>query len=83
MDHSREKEMETMPIEKNSQENIQNDSDAYYQTIVSQEEIYLEEVKEELRAILAPNDQSPSRKTGEYWQGRIEELELGWEGEIP
>jgi len=72
-----------MPIEKNSQEKMQNDSDAYYETVASQEEIYLEEVKEELRAIPAPNDQSPSRPTGEYGQGRIEELELGWQGEIP
>ena len=62
---------------------MQNDSGAYYETIASQEEIYLEQVKEELHAILAPNDQSPSRPAGEYWQRRSEELELGWEGEIP
>ena len=55
------REMTTMPIDKNSEENIQNDSDAYYEAVASQEETYLEEMEEELRAILIFGDQTPSR----------------------
>jgi hypothetical protein len=57
------KEMQTMPIDKNSEENIPDDSDAYayYEAVASQEEIYLEEVEEELRAILIFGDETPSR----------------------
>jgi hypothetical protein len=38
--------------------NIPNDADAYYETVASQEEIYLEETEEELRAILISEDPS-------------------------
>jgi hypothetical protein len=38
--------------------NIPNDTDAYYETVASQEEIYLEETEEELRAILISEDPS-------------------------
>ena len=41
-----------MPIEKNSEETISNDTEACYEAVASQEEIYLEEVEEELRATL-------------------------------
>lgn len=50
MDYSHKKEMTTMAIDKSSRENIPNDSEAYYEAVASQEEIYLEEV-EELRSI--------------------------------
>lgn len=38
--------------------NIPNDVDAYYETVASQEEMYLEETEEELRAILVSEDPS-------------------------
>ena len=50
-----------MPIDKSSQENVPNDSVAYYEAVASQEEFYLEEVEEELRAILIFGDPTPSR----------------------
>jgi hypothetical protein len=53
--------MTTMPVDESSEENIPNDSDAYYEAVASQEEIYLEEVEEELRAILIFGDQTPPR----------------------
>jgi hypothetical protein len=46
------REMTTMPIDKSSEGNIPNDSEACYEAVASQEEIYLEEVEEELRAML-------------------------------
>lgn len=39
---------------------IPPDAEAYYETVASQEEIYLEETEEELRAILIFDDPSPS-----------------------
>jgi hypothetical protein len=45
----------------NSDENIPTGIEAYYEAVVSQEEIYLEETDEELRVILASNDPPPSR----------------------
>jgi hypothetical protein len=54
--------MTTMPVDESSEENIPNDSDAYYEAVASQEEIYLEEgVEEELCAILIFGDQTPPR----------------------
>ena len=50
-----------MSINMNSDKNIPTDTEAYYETVASQEEIYLEEVEEELRAILIFSDPSPSR----------------------
>jgi hypothetical protein len=38
--------------------NIPDNADAYYETVASQEEIYLEETEEELRAILITEDSS-------------------------
>ena len=51
-----------MAIDESSQENIPNDSEAYYEAVASQEEIYLEEVEEELRSILTFGDPTPLQK---------------------
>src|SRR5207248_10264111 len=40
---------------------IPTNTEAYYETVASQEEIYLEETEEELRAILTSDDPSSSR----------------------
>ena len=68
-----------MSLYKNDDENIPADTEAYYEAAACQEEIYLEEVEEELRAILTSDDQLPSRTKAEYWRSKIEELELDWE----
>jgi hypothetical protein len=47
--------MTTMSIYE-SNENIPSDSDDYYEAVASQEEIYLEETEEEVRAILIFDD---------------------------
>ena len=68
-----------MAINTNNDKSIPTDTEAYYEELASQEEIYLEETEEEVRAILISDDQSPSRTTAEYWRSKIEELELDWE----
>ena len=70
-----------MAIKTNNDKNIPADTEACYETLANQEEIYLEETEEEVRAILTSNDQSPSQTTAEYWQSKIEKLELDWEVE--
>jgi hypothetical protein len=70
-----------MAINTNKDKNIPADTEACYETLASQEEIYLEETEEEVRAILTSDDQSPSQTTAEYWRSKIEELELDWEVE--
>ena len=72
----------TMAISTNKDNNIPPDTDACYETLASQEEIYLEETEEEVRAILTSDDQSPAKTTAIYWRNKIEELELDWEVEI-
>jgi len=67
-----------MRINMSKDNSIPSDTEACYETVASQEEIYLEVTEEELRAILTSDDQSPSRATAEYWQSKIEELELDW-----
>ncbi len=67
-----------MRINMSKDNSIPSDTEACYETVASQEEIYLEATEEELRAILTSDDQSPSRATAEYWQSKIEELELDW-----
>jgi len=62
--------------------NIPTDGDAYYEAVASQEEIYLEETEEELRAIFTSDDPSPHNATAECWRRKREELELGWRTEI-
>ena len=54
-----------MAINTNKDKNIPPDTDACYETLASQEEIYLEETEEEVRAILTSGDQSPSQTTAE------------------
>jgi hypothetical protein len=56
-----------------------NISDDNYEDQASQEEQYLEETVEEVRAILTPDDQVSSQAKAEYWQRKIEALELDWE----
>ena len=70
-----------MPINMSKDNSIPADAEACYETVASQEEIYLEETEEEVRAILTSNDQSPSQPTAQYWRSKIEELELDWEVE--
>ena len=68
-----------MVSNKNSDKNIPTETEACYEALASQEEIYSEETEEELRAILTSNDQSPSQARAEYWRSKIEKLELGWD----
>ena len=70
-----------MAINTNKDKNIPAATEAGYETLVSQEEIYLKETEEEVHAILTSPDQSPSQTTAEYWLSKIEELELDWEVE--
>jgi len=51
-----------MSIDMNGDKNIPTDTEAYYETVASQEEIYLDEIEEELRVILIFSDPSPSRR---------------------
>ena len=48
-----------MPIYQSDDGNHSADSEACYEIIASQEEIYLEEVEEELRLILESDDPAP------------------------
>ena len=65
-----------------SDSNIPTDTDACYEAVASQEEIYLEETEEELRAIFISDDSSPRNATAECWRAKREKLELGWTTEI-
>jgi hypothetical protein len=47
-----------MSINMSNDKNIPTDTEAYYEELASQEEIYLEETEEELRAILTSDDPS-------------------------
>ena len=49
-----------MSINMNREKSIPTDTEAYYEELASQEEIYLEETEEELRVILTSDDPSPS-----------------------
>jgi hypothetical protein len=69
----------TMAINTNHDENVPTETEAYYEEPAAQEEIYLEETEEEVRAILTSDDQVHSPTKAEYWRSKIEELELGWE----
>ena len=66
----------------NSDSNIPTYTDAYYEAVASQEEIYLEETEEELRASFTSGDPSPQNATAACWRRKREELELGWTAEI-
>ena len=67
-----------MSINMSNDENVPTDIDAYYEAVASQEELYLEETEEEVRAIIISDDLSPHNAIAEYWQRRLEDLELGW-----
>ncbi len=47
-----------MSINMSNDKNIPTDTEAYYETVASQEEIYLEETEEEARTILISEDPS-------------------------
>ena len=68
-----------MAVDTSHDESIPTDPEACYETVASQEEIYLEATEEEVRAILISGDQDSSR--AKVWEGKIEELELDWEEE--
>jgi len=68
--------MTTMSIYK-SDESFPTDTEAYYEVVASQEEIYLEEVEEELRAILIFDNPSPSECVDEPPDQAAEELITG------
>src|SRR5438876_10114038 len=53
-----------MSINMSNDRNIPTDTDAYYEAVASQEEIYLEEIEEELRAIWISYDTFQSRNSG-------------------
>lgn len=50
-----------MSINMSDDKNMPTDTEAYCEELASQEEIYLEETEEELRAILVSEDPSPSQ----------------------
>lgn len=68
-----------MRLYDNSDRDIPSDSDACYELIASQEEIYLEETEEELRMILESDN--PPTQTGESFTQQqecaVEELIIG------
>ena len=49
-----------MSTDKSSNEDVQNHTEAYYEELASQEEIYLEEREERARAVLISEEPSPS-----------------------
>lgn len=67
-----------MAINTNNDKSIPTNTKDYYEEPAAQEEIYLEEIEEELRASLTSDDQVLSRTKAEYWQSRIKKLELNW-----
>ena len=66
-----------MSLYKNTVENTPTDTDAYYEAVASQEEIYLEETEEELRAILIFDDPCPPESVDEPLDQAAEELITG------
>jgi hypothetical protein len=71
--------MVTMFNYESNDENIPTGTEAYYEAVASQEEIYLERTKEELRMILASDDPPPSRSENPDQQREhfVEELITG------
>jgi hypothetical protein len=51
-----------MSIGKDDDENISFQTEAYYEELASQEEIYLEETEEELRVILTSDNPTPFKR---------------------
>jgi hypothetical protein len=56
-----------MSINKSNDENIATHTEPYYEELASQEQYYLDETEEELRAILTSDDPSPSRNGSSVW----------------
>lgn len=65
-----------MSISKDNEKNIPPDIEACFETVASQEDIYLETSEEELRAILTCEPTA-----AEYWRTNREKLEVDWEVE--
>jgi hypothetical protein len=59
-EHGDEEKMTTMCSYERSDENISIRIDAYYEELAKQEEIYLEEIEEDVRMILEFEDPPPS-----------------------
>jgi len=55
-----------------SNSDIPTDTNAYYEAVASQEEIYLEEAEEEVRAIFTSDNPSPYNATAECWRRKRE-----------
>ena len=68
-----------MYILDNSDKRISTDTDVYFETVASQEEIYLEETEEELRMILESDDplSSQSENRNEPREHAVQELITG------
>ena len=68
-----------MFIYESNAENIPTDTEAYYEAVASQEEIYLEETEEELRVILESDDPLPPRseRPSQHREPVAEELITG------
>lgn len=56
-----------MPVPRKKDENCSPHTEAYYEEIASQEESYLEETEQELRAILVFDDPSASQTLYREW----------------
>jgi hypothetical protein len=69
-----------MSINMSNDKNIPTDTEDYYGELASQEEIYLKETEEELRAILTSDDPSPSGNSGGTLSENCGEGKLDWEG---
>lgn len=67
-----------MSINMSNDKNIPIDANAYYERVASQEEIYLEETEEELRAILISYHISTSRNSGSTLAENRGERNLDW-----
>jgi len=66
----------------NDNNSIPNDKETNNEELAVQEEIYLEETEEEVRAILISDDPSQHNPTAECWERKREQLEIGWRTEI-
>ena len=64
----------------NEGKSIPTDTEAHNEEVAGQEEIYLEETEEEVRAILTSDD--PHNATAECWERKRNQLELGWRTEV-
>ena len=66
-----------MSIYKSTAQSILSNTDACYEAIASQEEIYLEEVEEEIRAILIFESPCPSENVDQELERAAEDLVTG------